>query len=752
MAEDQINPEPIAIAADDPDNTEDVSQGYGDWNEELPDDLQRILKDLAADICDEFRYPRRLEVMRAWQARSFWRELQHLNWNWEGQCWDVLGPAGGDRPGDPNQANSAVLYTTNIYQGFGDAFIAIITQAVPTVRFEPEDPEEPVDIESARAAEPARKILQHQNDPIRLMTKAAYYAWTDGRMHAWTRWATDKRTGKPRVVQTLFGVMEVKVPVIFEEDCEYDYVQLSTEYPLSQIREKVAKRNFPPDSNSPYWKKIQGGSSGNGQDIYERTARISVKQGISMKSAGGDAYSKLVTTQRTWMDPSRFYSDRVPDEKRDTLIGLFPDGAYVEFDNSTYTGSRNCSLHDEWAVENVMEGDGSSRQAKGSCLVSVQERANDVINVTQDVYEKTQPASHWDDKMFDLNGMRRQVSIPGARYGINQDTLPPGDLIANHVFFEPAASVSQDMLVYTKTLITDIPEFLTGVSSILFGADKGTDKSGKALSIQQAAAMGRVGLSFRVMKRLYAKMMEQAVRCLARNNGTDVSIGIPDAQGAVEKISVRIEDLLGRVLCYPEVDENIPESWLAQKQTFMSLMQEGQADPATQQMLAHPRNQELKMKLIGLSELESDAKIAWEKQMAEIRIMTQTSPVPQPPKLGLVPDALGQPQPQIQPQPPKSSVPIDVESDFHPLEFTTCQWWLNNPEGQKTKKMNPIGWANVKLHMLEHKQVIDAQAAAQLKQQIAIQAITHAKPPSPNKGSAPKQKPREANAPLGGTS
>lgn len=746
---DQEELNPIAIAADDDVGDE---QFLGDWNENLPKEMQEILKNLAQDICDEFRYPRRLEVMRAWQARSFWRELQHLNWNWEGQCWDVLGPAGGDRPGDPNQSNSAVLYTTNIYQGFGDAFIAIITQAVPSVRFEPEDPEEPVDIESARSAEPARKIIQHQNDPIRLMTKAAYYAWTDGRMHCWTRWATDKRTSKPRVFQTMYGVMETKVPVIFEEDDDYDYVQLSLEYHLSQVREKIAKRNFPNDGDSPYWKKITGGSSGNGQDVYERTARISVKQGIAMKSAGGDAYSKLVTTQRTWMAPSRFYSDRVPDEKRDDLIKLFPDGAYCEFDNGTYTGSRNCNIQDEWAVENVMEGDGSSRQAKGSCLVSVQERANDVINVTQDVYEKTQPASHWDDKLFDINAMRRQVSIPGARYGINQDSLAPGDRIDAHVFFEPAASVSQDMLVYTKTLITDIPEFLTGVSSILFGADKGTDKSGKALSIQQAAAMGRVGLSFRVMKRLYAKMMEQGVRCLARNNGTDLSIGIPDAQGAVEKISVRIEDLLGRVLCYPEVDENIPESWMAQKQTFMTLMQEGMADPATAQMLAHPRNQELKMKLIGLSELESDAKIAWEKQMAEIRIMTETSPVPQPPMPKVVPNMLtGQPQIQIQPQPPKSSVPIDVDWDFHQLEYITCQWWINSPDGQKAKKLDPIGFANVQLHGKEHKAIIDAQAAAALKQQLTIQAITgnnHPKPP--NKGSAPKQKPKEASAPMGG--
>jgi hypothetical protein len=102
-----------------------------------------------------------------------------------------------------------------------------------------------------------------------------------------------------------------------------------------------------------------------------------------------------------------------------------------------------------------------------------------MINVTQDVYEKTQPASHWDDKLFDLDGMKRQRSMPGARYGINQSQLAAGENPNTHVFFEPAAQVSADMLQYLKELMTDIPEFLTGISAILFGSDSGGDKSGR---------------------------------------------------------------------------------------------------------------------------------------------------------------------------------------------------------------------------------------------------------------------------------
>ncbi len=692
-----------------PTTPEDAVKVYGEWYENMPKELQDIIVKLSATFCDEFRYPRRLEVMKAWQARSFWREMQHLNWNWEGECWDVLGPAGAKTSSDANKYDSAVLYTTNTYQGFGEAFMAIITQSTPSLRFGPEDVDEPADIETAKSAEPLRRLIQHENDPIKLMTKAAYYAWTDGRMHGWTRMEMDKRTKQPCERQSIYGVMEVKVPVIYEEVCEYPYLQFSEEYHVSTVRDKVRKRSF---SDKDYYKKIKGGSHGNGQDVYERTARISVKQGISMRSAGGDAYAHLVTTQRTWMRPTVLLQDEVDEQYRDQLTQMYPNGIYVEVDNGVYTGSRDATMDDEWVVENVMEGDGSFRNAKGTCLVSVQERTNDIINITQDVYEKTQPASHWDDKLFDLDGMKRQRSMPGARYGINQGELPAGDQVSGHVFFEPAAAVSPDMLQFLKELMTDIPEFLTGISAILFGSDSGGDKSGKALSIQQAAAMGRIGLPFRVMKRFYAKMMEQAVRCAARNRKEDFKAGIPDENGEIETIAARIEGLSGKVRCYSDSDENYPESWVSKRNTYLQLLQEGNTDPTMKAILANPENQNLAKKLIGLQELTIPDAASWDKQMVEIALMLQEPPAPpqvQPPVQ--IPNPL-QPQTletiQPPPTPPQSTIPIDKDYDNHVAEFMTVTIWINSKKGQDAKKEHPDGFENIRLHGLAHKAAIQA--------------------------------------------
>lgn len=709
-------------------------EDYGEWNENLPEDLRDCLVKLARHFCDEFRYARRLEVMQAWRARSFWREMQHLNWDWGGECWDMGGPAGVSAQGGGGTSgmdkDSAVLYSTNMYQGFGESFIAIITQSVPSVRFEPQDPEEAADIETADKGDDFRKYIQHENDPIKLMTKAAYLAWTDGRLHGWTRWEKDERTGQDRETQSIEGVMEVKVPVIYGDQKDYTYLQYSTEYHLSAVRAKVKDRAF---KDKDYYKKIQGGSGGNGQDVYERTARISIKQGISLKSAGGDMYSKLCTTQRTWMRPHAFLEDCVDSKNVEQLQQLFPTGCYVEVDNGVYTGSKQAKMDDEWAVENIMEGDGSNRNAKGTCLVSVQERANDTINMTQDAYEKCQPGSYYDDKVFDTDAFKEQVSSPGQKHSLDMSAFEPGDAISNHVFFETPATVSPDQLQYLKSLMTDIPEFLTGISAILFGSDAGGDKSGKALSIQQAAAMGRIGLPFRVMKRLYSRMMEQAIRCAAAHRTDDISVGIPDEQGNVEPVNVRIEDLNGKVRCFPDSDENYPESWTSKRQTYMGIMQEGAADPTMAAILKAPRNQVLGKKLMGLQEMEIPDEDSWKKQMMEINILLQGAPTPpQEQQPVQIPNPLTGDIETIQPPPtpPQSSVPVDPDYDNHQAEFETVMNFVNSPKGQKLIKVNPVGMANVKLHGMAHKQAMMQQQMAQMQQMAAM---------APQQASKPKQ-------------
>jgi hypothetical protein len=85
-----------------------------------------------------------------------------------------------------------------------------------------------------------------------------------------------------------------------------------------------------------------------------------------------------------------------------------------------------------------------------------------------------------------------------------------------------------------------------------------------------------------------------------------------------------------------------------------------------------------------------------------------------------------------------STVPVDPDYDNHQAEFETVMNFVNSPKGQKLIKTNSQGMANVKLHGMEHKQVMQQQQMQQMQQMAAM---------APHQGpSAPKQPTPEAKS------
>lgn len=695
---------------------------YGENNETLPDELQAELKTLARMFCEEDRYSRRLEIQECRRARFFWRGLQHLYWDYKSEGWQVFGPAGMGANTTAAMQDSAVLYVTNIYQAFGLSIMAVLTQNMPSVRFEPQDPNDAADIETAKAAERMRKIIEHQNDAVKLLTETAYYSWNDGRIGAWTRFETDPRTQVERETISIMGVLEFKVPITAECMERYPYLQYSDELHVSLVRDEVSKMGFPQD----YEKKIEGGARGQGEDVYERTARISVKQGVSLLSQSGDTISHLVTRQQTWLRPAAF--EMVDDDTHKMqLKETFPNGCRVRFDSGIYTGSWQENMQDSWAVMHPLPGDGQYRNAIGTSMISVQERFNDIVNITQDVYEKTIPAAWADDGAVDIEAFKRQVSKPGARYGA---TKKPNEALSDLFFYEPPAEVSPDMLQYAKELMGEVSQFLTGAFPALFGGNMEDQKTATGYAMARDQAMGRIGLVWRSTKRFWARVMEQAVRCAAKNRTEDVSMGVPDEHGNVDTTQVRIEELKGNIFCFPDTDENFPESYSQKRAALMQLMPMADQDPLMAKTFALPQNQEVIRSLVGLEDFDLAGADARDKQLAEINIMLKSVPVPNPEfenakmKLAqlqqhsaqgnLAPDGMiEQLGAQLQSTPPlSSSIPIDPVFDDNADEFQTVQAWINSPEGQKMKKENPVGFQNIRLHGLEHQAALKAQMAA----------------------------------------
>lgn len=666
---------------------------FGENGENLPQDMQDSLKQLAVKFMEEDRYSRRLEIQEARRARYFWRGMQHLSWNWKSEGWEIMGPGGATMGSYAQAEDSAVLYVTNIYQAFGLSIQAVLTQNMPSVRFEPQKATDPADIDTAAAAEDLRKIIEHQNDAVMLLTQLSYYSWTDGRVVGFTRWEIDKRTGQERETISVGGALEWKVPITTECAEDFVYVINSDEYHVAIIREEVSTLGFPDE----YERKIVGGAHGSGEDVYERTARISTKQGVSLLTQSGDTLSHLVTRENCWMRKAAF-QQMEDNDKRKTLAQAFPNGVRVRHDNGIYTGCWADSIDDHITVMHPLPGDGQYRNSIGFSLISVQERFNDIVNITQDTYEKGIPAAWVDDKAVDSDGVVRQVSKPGARYPFPKR---PNEAIPDSFFFEPAASVSADMLKYAEDLMGPISQFLTGAFPALMGNPESKNDTASGYAMQRDQAMGRIGIIWRAIKRFWARVMEQAVRCGATHRTEDASLGIPDEDGEIETTTVRLEDLQGKVYCYPDSDENFPVSYSQKKAAFMQLITQAAQSPELQAMIFSPDNVALAQDLVGLQDFQVPGADSDRMQLAQIAMMLKS----------------GQP------------IPIDPFLDDNAAMLAAGKRWANSADGQKAKAATPEGFIAVRNQLIQRQQIIQQAALAAQQAQAAMQPPPHAAPP-----------------------
>ena len=119
------------------------------------------------------------------------------------------------------------------------------------------------------------------------------------------------------------------------------------------------------------------------------------------------------------------------------------------------------------------------------------------------------------------------------------------------------------MQKYVEQLRNEIPQFLTGAFPALFGGDTGSNDTAAGISIQRNQAMGRIGRAWRRLQLFCANLDGKAVHCFAQNRkeqGQDVEIPKQDEAGGYQSDFIRIEDLQGNVVAYPETDSQFPTS------------------------------------------------------------------------------------------------------------------------------------------------------------------------------------------------
>ena len=754
---------------------------YGEFNRDLPEELQRALLGLLHEAQREDLYQRRIEVMGDRQRRFYERGIQHIYEDISGAF--VLSSPGQVVPDPTSPGNSVQCgQFVNNYNIFGRALqiiIAKLTENPPGVVFEPDSGDNSVDEQASTAAEAFRVLFERWNDVKDITTAIVRMMGLSGRTVSWTRTVADKQrwgvdqNGEPRKCQTtsIFGTLETKCPIIARSLGECPYFIITEDPHLYMAK-----------MEHPYFRDdiVQGAQDGVADTQFERLARIGVLQGQSNRFQVTDAYNFYVEDRNVWFRPAMFmskcldstYTDQ--DEQgntvqlqnedgdawtlRDALTEAFPDGCRVEFIGSQYVGSKNECMDDCLAMDFPYAGEGASRMAIMFPAVPIQDDFNDDMNNYHEVKVTGWPSTWIHEEYANLKFINDQEAAPYCFRSLK--SRPPRDAKMSEQFYrEPDPMIPPSFMEHTEYMATQLLQFILAIPSAVQGAgmpDQKT-KGGYQEAINQA--MGQLGVIFGAVQRIYSKIIRQAALCASKDSqDADKTIMVPSRKGAVP---LNMADLgKGHFLCHPDEDSGYPESTMQKRATLQSVFELAFKDPViAQALLQSPNNWDFIFRTFGISELTIPEAVVRRKQLAEIEILLQQSPIgPAPEEIEEAQAqhaaAVMQAQATGQPAPPPfdpSALPMHSSIqpgvlDYHEWEFEECKEFLSDwaKVQQQIAAGNQEGLQNVLLHAQEHQ----AQMAAQAQQQAAALAAMHpavnvaGKLASPVEPAAPSQQPQ----------
>lgn len=707
--------------------TEEVAQPYGPRFEDLPEDLVNAIKAAVKEAAGQEQYIRRREVLRDRQSRFYERGYQHI---YEGRNGIFIQGAPGESIAASGRQIDCPSYIDdyNIFQPFERVIESILTQNPPGIDFQPDNPSLSEDMEAAETAEGYRKLFDRANDVKAIQTEMVRMFCMSARTVAWTRtkenaqkWGRNADgSAKQMEVTTIHGTLESRVPITAksQDDCLYlwlfddpDVKQAKTEY------KHVAKQ-------------IKPGMSGIGESQYERTARLGTLQGSRSQAQMGDAFSHLVTRMHCWFRPAAFTGEAYDDPfSRDSektvgeaIQDLFPDGVHAVFCGDVYCEASAESMDDHLTIGFPYKGDGMYRMAIMDPMVVVQDRFNDNMNVAAQIFDEGWPSTWINADDQDYDGIQEQIADP---YSIRLKKIKTlTGKMEDDFFREPNPELPATFLEWNDFLQGALPQFQLACPPAIFGEAMQDQKTASGYAQAKAQAMGQQAIWFGVIQWMWSRIYYQAALCAAANPDHAQDIVIPGENGTA---TINLQKLTkGKFGAYADEDSDFPESTLQKRATLGTIWDRAAASPEVgAALLASPDNWKTFCTINGIPELVIPQAIARDKQIFEIELLLQQSPIPPDPQAvdqalvqhaadSVTAEHTGMPAPP-DPDPMalmQSSVPVQ-ELDFHQWEFAKCQEWLSGPERRTEEaKGNAAGVQNVILHALEHQKYMVMQASA----------------------------------------
>lgn len=438
-----------------------------------------------------------------------------------------------------------------------------------------------------------------------------------------------------------------------------------------------------------------------GNNIYERWGRLS-------NQYRGQEPLETPTCRNIWLRPSAFNYCKNEDDV-EKLKELYPFGVKVVYVNENFCEACPENLDDHWTLTHNPLSDYLHHDPLGRVLVPIQEVTNDLVSLVLQTIEHGISQVFVDPGVVDFKEYAEKEVSPGSII----PAIPKSGKSLNDSFFQvKTAQLSGEILPFGQK-IQEFGQLVSGALPSLFGGENvGGSKTASEYSMSRAQALQRLQNTWKMLSIWWKNIFGKVIPAYIENVVEDEKYVERNKDGGFINTFIRRAEISGKIGSVElEAAENMPITWLQQKDIIMQLMQLN--NPEILEAISAPENIDILKQVIGLPDFQVPGNDDRIKQYAEIQQLVNSEPIVIP---GMpIDDGMGNVMEGQEQELP--SVEVEQFIDNHLIQSEICRRWLVSDAGRIAKVSNPLGYRNVMLHMMGHVQFIQAaQMAAQSQQ------------------------------------
>lgn len=638
-------------------------------------EIEDALYDLLKQARDEDRFVRDTQLLQWKRLEYYWNNILDIfldpaSLDWRVPNWAELEEEGEVAP-----------RLINIYRPHGESIVAALSVAIPSIIFHPDDADNPDDVEAAKAYRSITDLLALHNNASMLLIRAIVILFNQGTIFGYNYYHKDPKYGSlssPRIEVKDIEVFEVHCPSCgaaldagtvqggmvpqgeesyscqecgFQGPVERD---ITTE-PIPQIVgfDKTPKGSIKQQLYSGLNVKIPAyvqDAESCGYLLLEFSQSVGLLRSIFKEVAKDinpkandqtwESFSKLplqylgqmpdnaANVSCLWLRPFQFWNYDV--EKIEIIKELekrFPDGCYAIFINDTFMEAHSENMDEHWTISDNPLGSFIYAKALGENLATIQDLRASLVEIEMQTAEHGIPETFADGSVLDFTKYGEGRARPGM---MTQVKPKPGKSIGDAFFSTKSAILSQEIDPLRQHLDQDAQFVVGDFPSVYGGVSTGGSKTASEYSKSQAAALQRLGTTWKIVNAFWAKFQSRSAVEYAnvlKEMNQDVSFSKRADKDSYVNVWIRATSLSGRIgRVEPESSEQLPISWAQKKDVLSQLLTI--PVPEILSVILHPRNSGVVKDIMGLPELYVPGEEDRLRQFKEFFIMSQGIPVP----------------------------------------------------------------------------------------------------------------------------